>query len=352
VFSVEWLRNGWSWVLLRVSRSIQVRATLFALAGVAAALMPPLLEPPMPSGLLGRVGAGTVGGILEVLASSMLVVATFSLGTLISALAVASNSTTPRVTELLMQDARVQNAIGVFVGAFLFALAGLIGLGAGLYEHRGGVLLFLVTIVVVIFVVGVFLRWVDLVSRVERVPDAIDRTVRAARMALDDRVRRPWLGRRAWRDDVKVVAVVKADRAAYVRHIDFATLEGVAEDLDARLRVDVLPGNFVGPGDRLLDADAELDEETTEALRDTFDLGPRRTFDLDPRYGVLTLSEIGCKALSPGINDPGTAINVLVRTGRSMRRSSTGSWCVPWTPTICSGTPSARWRGPVRPTRT
>lgn len=153
-------RSGWSRLLLQFSRNILVRATFFTLLSIAA----------------------------EVLASRMLVLATFALGTLISARAVASGSTTPRVTELLMQDTRVQNAIGVFVGAFLFALAGLIGLGAGLCREHGGILLLLVTIAVIVVVVAVFLCWVDLVSGVGRIPDAVDRNVRADRIALDDRL--------------------------------------------------------------------------------------------------------------------------------------------------------------------
>jgi uncharacterized membrane protein len=304
------LRSGWSWLLLQFSRNILVRATFFALLSIAAALLAPLLEPPLPEGLAMRLGTETVRGILEVLASSMLVVATFSLGTLISAYAVASSSTTPRVTELLMQDTRVQNAIGIFVGAFLFALAGLIGLGAGLYREHGGILLFLVTIAVVVVVVAVFLRWVDLVSRVGRIPDAVDRTVRAARIALDDRLRRPWLGAAPY-GKLEVRGRLGATRGAYLRHIDLAKLQELARDGEATFRLEVLPGDFVGPDTTLMVADVELDADLTRQILGAFDLGPRRTFDLDPRYGVITLAEIGCKALSPGINDPGTAISVI-----------------------------------------
>jgi len=304
------LRSGWSWLLLQQSRNIEVRATFFALVSVAAAVLAPFLEPPVPEALAMRLGTETVRGILEVLASSMLVVATFSLGTLISAYAVASSSTTPRVTELLMQDTRVQNAIGIFVGAFLFALAGLIALGAGLYREHGGVLLFLVTIAVVVVVVAVFLRWVDLVSRVGRIPDAVDRTVRAARKALDDRLKRPWLGAAPY-GALEVRSRIGAPRGAYLRHVDLAKLQELATGAGGRFRLEVLPGDFVGVDETLLVADVELGADAARQARDAFDLGPRRTFDLDPRYGVITLAEIGCKALSPGINDPGTAINVI-----------------------------------------
>lgn len=48
-----------------------------------------------------------------------------------------------------------------------------------------------------------------------------------------------------------------------------------------------------------------------ELLRKAFIVGALRQFDDDPRFGLVVLAEIGCRALSPGINDPGTAIGIL-----------------------------------------
>ncbi len=36
-----------------------------------------------------------------------------------------------------------------------------------------------------------------------------------------------------------------------------------------------------------------------------------RSFHDDPRFGLIALSEIASRALSPGINDPGTAIAII-----------------------------------------
>jgi hypothetical protein len=50
------------------------------------------------------------------------------------------------------------------------------------------------------------------------------------------------------------------------------------------------------------------DEETR--LSSAFLVGPDRSFKQDPRFGMIVLSEIASRALSPGVNDPGTAIDV------------------------------------------
>jgi uncharacterized membrane protein len=49
-----------------------------------------------------------------------------------------------------------------------------------------------------------------------------------------------------------------------------------------------------------------------KAVRDCFLLGPARSYDQDPRFGLIVLSEVALRALSPAVNDPGTAISVMV----------------------------------------
>ena len=46
-------------------------------------------------------------------------------------------------------------------------------------------------------------------------------------------------------------------------------------------------------------------------MREAFTFDHRRQFDHDPRLGLVVLSEIASRALSPAVNDPGTAIAVM-----------------------------------------
>jgi uncharacterized membrane protein len=58
--------------------------------------------------------------------------------------------------------------------------------------------------------------------------------------------------------------------------------------------------------------------DLSELLK-AFVLAERRTYSSDPRFGLIVTSEIGSRALSPGINDPGTAIEIVVRISRIIR---------------------------------
>ena len=62
------------------------------------------------------------------------------------------------------------------------------------------------------------------------------------------------------------------------------------------------------------------DEDVHKAVAEAFTIGAERTFDQDPRFGLCVLAEIASRALSPAVNDPGTAIDVIGRAVRLLVR--------------------------------
>jgi uncharacterized membrane protein len=307
-----------TWLLRRLFSQIWIRAVSFAVLGVITALAGIFLGPLIPGELGARIGAGSVDQILSILASSMLAVVTFSLAVAVQAFAAAANTATPRATKLLQEDDTTQNVLATFVGAFLFSLVGIIALNAGVYGDKGRVVLFAATIVVVALVVLALLRWIDHLMSFGRMGDTLNRVERAATEALKVRARTPYLGGQPLlhampEDTIKVCP----DQIGYVQHVDTEALSECAEALGAEFWLAAIPGTFVHPAEPLLGVSgAALGDETTHRLRKAFTVESVRTFEQDPRFGLIALSEIASRALSPAINDPGTAIDVVGRLVR------------------------------------
>ncbi|MEX2473785.1 DUF2254 family protein, partial [Marinobacter sp.] len=104
------------------------------------------------------------------------------------------------------------------------------------------------------------------------------------------------------------------DTPGYVQEIHVQNLQVWAEEAGARVRVAALPGTFLAPGDPL--AWVRFDnppntEDWRASVASCFAIGPDRVFDQDPRFGFVVLSEIAVRALSPAVNDPGTANKVI-----------------------------------------
>ncbi|HEX2527349.1 MAG TPA: DUF2254 domain-containing protein [Geminicoccus sp.] len=319
--------SRWKWVVVRFSRRLWVRASLFALVGILTALAAIVLAPFLPLDWANKIGADAVGNILDILASSMLVVATFSLSTMVAAYNAAAAGTTPRVVQLLVADTRAQNAIATFIGGFLFSLVGIIALSSEIYGPSGRIVLFFVTIVVAGFIVLTFIRSIDYVLRLGRVADAIERVAVAAVKAMNDRHDHPWLGVRAQQGPSLAKHAIVPSGIGYVTYLDMAALEEVAQRTGTEIQVAALPGAFVDPSRPLAWTTVALDEAGSREVEQAFSLGSSRSFDQDPRFGVVVLAEIASKALSPGVNDPGTAIGVITTLVRVL-----ATWTRPASP--------------------
>ncbi len=90
-------------------------------------------------------------------------------------------------------------------------------------------------------------------------------------------------------------------------------LEELAKDNDAQIFIDVLPGDRVLSGLQLARIAGKIDPD---AVADCFTLASNRSYEQDPRYAIQAMRETASKALSPGINDPGTAVEVIARLER------------------------------------
>lgn len=307
-----------AWLLESLLSRIWVRAVSFAVLGIITALAGVVLGPLIPDALGARLGAGSADQILTILASSMLAVVTFSLSVAVQAFAAAANTATPRATKLLQEDDTTQNVLATFVGAFLFSLVGIIALNAGIYGEKGRVVLFAATMIVVALVVMALLRWIDHLMSFGRMGDTLNRVEKAATDALKRRAHTPCLGGHPLVGPMpEDAAKVYGDQIGYIQHVDAEALSECAEALGAEIWLAGLPGSFANPAEPLLGMSGALPcEETTRRLRKAFTVKSARSFGQDPRFGLLVLSEIASRALSPGINDPGTAIDVLGRLVR------------------------------------
>lgn len=97
----------------------------------------------------------------------------------------------------------------------------------------------------------------------------------------------------------------------YVQLIDFEGLAKVAGECDAILSLKVRTGDFVHRDLPLLEVRGAPPEELAGKVRPCFTTGSSRTPAQDPQFLIDELVEIGLRALSPGVNDPFTAITAL-----------------------------------------
>lgn len=301
----------WQWAVRLLTRRMWFRAALFCLFAALLALAGALIGPVISYDFAAKVGAKSVDNILNVLASSMLAVTTFSLTAMVQAYSAATSNITPRAVQLLIDDSTAQNALSTFLGSFLFAIVGIIALSTGVYGETGRVILYGGTIFVIVVIVITFLRWIEHVARFGRVGDTIERVERAATLAVRGIAQPPCFGPRHRADPPEGALLIHHRDMGRVTHVDLPAVGAVARAVEADIHLAALPGTLIGPARMIAWTTAALDDDQVDAIRDAFTFDETRAFDHDPRFGLIVLSETASRALSPAVNDPGTAIAVV-----------------------------------------
>lgn len=284
---------------------------VYALVGIATAFMSYFFKDFVPDKEFIKIGSESVGNILSILATSMLAVATFSLSVMVTAYGNISSSATPRASRLVVENQDAQRAVATFIGAFLYSIVGIIALTISAYGSSGRFVLFLVTIAVVIVIVVTLIRWVDQLGNLGRVGQTIAQIEKETERILESFRLRPRSGASPQPVHGGRDVPLCANRVGYFSFVDVPALDQICREAQIKFDFVVRPGSYLYPGRVLGYLDRPVDEAVARRILDRILIEKERTFEQDARYGFIVLSEIGSRALSPGVNDPGTAIEVL-----------------------------------------
>lgn len=301
--------------LLKLKERLWVRPLLYCFVAILTVFMARAIDLWDHDFAVPLITADTVEKLLTIISSTMLAVATFAVGSMVSAYSTASATATPRAFALIVADDVSQAALSSFIGAFIFSIVAIIALKTGLYDPTGHLALFVLTISIFAWVIITFVRWVDNIARLGRVGNTVAKVEAAAIQMVENRRRDRFMGGvSAAKADTDGGELLFTDRIGHVCYLDMAALQDIATNAGGTIEILALPGTFLSPGRAFarLSRNAERpDDAMVEALNKAVVIGDERTFEEDPRFALIVLSETAIRALSPSVNDPGTAIAII-----------------------------------------
>ncbi|MGK2941042.1 MAG: DUF2254 domain-containing protein [Immundisolibacter sp.] len=312
-----------------------------AMACLAAALAVSAVEVDKALGddLLQRLGWSYSGGaegaslLLGTVAGSMIAIAGTVFSMTLVALSLASSQLGPRLLRNFMRDTINQVVLGTFVATFVYCLLVLRTI------RRADEVIFVphlsvsIGVLLAVVSVGVLIYFIHHIS----VSIQADQVVARVGRELEDGIDRLFPGHLGKPGSVASKAPGEADLPAtfarearpvgaledgYLQQIDADALMDLACEQDLLLRVERRPGHYlvkgramvmVWPGDRVTEA-------LVDKINATFVIGDQRTATQDVEFSFHQLVEIAVRALSPGINDPFTAIACVDRLGSALCR--------------------------------
>ncbi|MGI8946423.1 MAG: DUF2254 domain-containing protein [Ornithinimicrobium sp.] len=269
--------------------------------------------------------AGAARTLLAAIASSLITVTALTFSLTVVTLQLASSQFSPRLLRSFASDQFVQVTLALFLSTFTFALTVLRTVrSAGAGDQSEFVPKFAVTVAFLLAVASVvalvlFLAHLTELIRVESMVRNVHREASGTMQALLSE-RDPGVGDQppTLRPPVDAVRLF-AGGDGFVNRLDQQRLLHVVVDEDAIVRLDVHPGTYVVRGTPLGTAwpltPGSLSQEVADRIDDRVTgcvhLGFERTKSQDVGFGLRQLADVASKALSPGINDPTTAIHTL-----------------------------------------
>jgi uncharacterized membrane protein len=254
--------------------------------------------------------------VLSVIAGSLITVAGLTFSITMVALQLTSSQFSPRVLRTFFADRVTQVTIGTYVGTFVYAL--LVLRSVGTYGDSGFVPRVSVTFATLLGIAAVvllivFLQHVAQMIQVSHIMGAIAADTLGRLDALyPERFGEPAPDPVARADDGSPPGRVRAAQVGYVQRVALDDLARQLADEADRLTLRVCPGDFAGLETTLAEVwPAEAADRCCREIRDALPVRRERDLQEDIDFGLRQLADTALKALSPGINDPATAVTCI-----------------------------------------
>jgi uncharacterized membrane protein len=316
----------------RVHNSYWFLPLLITLAALGLATLDVTLDQHLGYKVMSNVipiysgGADGARSVLAAIAGSMITVAGTVFSITIAALTLASQQYGPRLLGNFMRDTGNQITFGTLVGTFLYCLVVLRTVSGA--EDRRLVPHLSVTVGVGLAILscGVLIYFIHHSASSMR-PESLIASVGADLDAGIDRMFPERVGSGGVKAPLELppgfdseATGVSSGKSGYLQMIDPDGLMKAAKNANLVVRVRVRPGDYIMEGEALLDAwpPGRVDAKAIEDLRSAFHLGRDRSHVQDVRLSINQIVEIAVHALSPGINNPVTAMQSLNRLGSAL----------------------------------
>jgi uncharacterized membrane protein len=282
-----------------------------AVLGGALGIAVSLAEEHIGAPSLWQYSPSTASTVLSAIVGATAALTGFVVTVTVLVVQMATGTFSARILRLWYRDHLLKATLAVLVGTLTFSFSVLRRIDDDFVPDLGvtlsGFLVSLCLLVFVFFFDRSFRRLRPAAVATDVAREAHSTFAQIVRFA--DRTEIRWEYRTARADPT---LVVRASRSGAIQAVDPDGLVGWARARGAELVLPRPVGDFVPTGGALVYVyGGELGDRAVKELEGMIALGDERTFDQDPAFALRAMVDIANRALSPAVNDPTTAVQVL-----------------------------------------
>ena len=253
----------------------------------------------------------TARSLLTTFIGGLISIMVFSFSLVMILLNQASSNFSPRLLPGLISNRRHQIILGIYNSSLLYCIFTLVSITPEGDKYQLPGFSVLLAIIFMTFCLGAFIYFIHSISQQIQVGTILDNIFddandRLSRLIKNEKsIEAKFPNTSEWR-------IVVAKKSGYFQDVSLKSVASFAKERKVKIEISQIKGTYILKSLPLLSfSGADLDEDAIDELLDYFNFSKNELVEENYVLAFKQITEIALKAMSPGINDPGTAINAI-----------------------------------------
>ncbi len=264
--------------------------------------------------LLAIEDGDTVLTLLSACIGGLISLMVFSFSMVMLLLSQASSNFTPRLLPGLISNKSHQVILGIYLSTIIYNIFILFTIEPSEKKYTLPGLSILIGIALTILCLGAFIFFIHQISQNIQINNILDSIYNKAQTRLDKIIKseqdqdlniiRNFPGTDNWHS-------YKTNKSGYFQNISIDNIAKMCEENDVKIYITLPKGLFLLKNAVFIKSNKEIDEELIKDIVSNISFARGELVENNYALAFKQTTEIAVKAMSPGINDPGTAVNAI-----------------------------------------
>ncbi|TYP77193.1 DUF2254 domain-containing protein [Aquimarina intermedia] len=253
----------------------------------------------------------TARTILSTFIGGLFTLTVFSFTMVMVVLNQASSNFSPRLLPGLISDIKHQIILGIYIGTLLFCMIVLISVRSRPDTENIIGFSVMISAILGIFCLANFVYFIHNISQEIQIQNIIQEIYNRTDKLVDDEKKRNKDSTIQQAPDTSEWTTIYSKSSGYYRGWSESLFDETTRQIKTTLQILPYQDQYIIQGDPVLKSQHPLSQEEKDNVLDGIRISERKKDGTGYLNGLIKLMEIAVKAMSPGINDPGTAINAI-----------------------------------------
>ncbi|EPR73825.1 hypothetical protein ADIWIN_1185 [Winogradskyella psychrotolerans RS-3] len=254
--------------------------------------------------------AETARSLLTTFVAGLISIMVFSFSLVMILLNQASSNFSPRLLPGLISNRRHQIILGIYNSTLLYCIFTLVSITPQGDKYQMPGFSVLLGIVFMTLSLGSFIYFIHSISQEIQVNTIMDKIFKKSKVRLEKLIEAEKHIDIDFEDTSNWKSVM-ANSTGYMQDVSLKSLADLAEEQHLKIEIVPIKGAYILKGIPILKYKGDSDEDLEKKLAEAITFSNSELIEDNYVLAFKQITEIALKAMSPGINDPGTCINCI-----------------------------------------